>query len=1081
MSGPLREREEAYELLAAETGRARAGTGRLVLLRGATGTGRTAVLEAAVEHAEAHGMRVLRARCSPEDTALPFSAVLQFLGPVSEFADLSVNADERASAARLWRLLRSYAAEGPLLVAVDDVHLADGASRRWLTEAARRIDGLPALLVVTERSQYDIAPPSAGLTHALSPTLVRTHTLAPLTDASAAALVRTACPDVSPHWVDDCVRAGAGSPLLLHALLDDLRAAGRPTTLPETSAALYPGAYPAAVSWWLDSTGTTTAEVARALAALDEGWSATGPGAAPNGTPRDLSGSAPGGIGTGSPATTPDGTSDGSRVSTSYGASSGRSASTPGGVRSGSPATRPGGISSGAAASVLGGAWSGFLASTSYGTSYGTSSGPSVSTPGGIRSGPSAHVPECPRRDPSASSSGPTHAPFPVPALNSVRVPAPTLTPDPAWTDLPCLLAEMTGADPARVTGWLTAMARLGLLRPDAGGRPRYAHPLLRDAVLTGVSAARRQAVHRAAAEAMLRRGAETETVARQLLRADTVGAPWAMAVLQESATMAVHAARGADAVAYLRRALDEPMSDDARQRLLIELGSLEYAVQLSSASSASPAGLSRFIEALRLPGEPRNRVRAALALGTALVGRGKARAAVEALRTLDDELTGRPDLVRTVQNASALLSDHDQAVRQEVYRCLSDTAERSPELIDTAGQALLVRHAATAGLTSAQDAMKRVLALLAEPADPLTEPFLLGTAAAVAQWADELDEAERLVARGLAGQRPSLLHPMHRALLDTRTDIAAARGDHVWLLAGADNGAWPVERGSGPSNADAHTLLALVETGRTEEAWRLADAFELSRAPDSWELNRFLYARGVLRAATGDPAGALHEFLECGRRQAAREVVSPVVTPWRTAAAECRLALGSPEEALALAEEELRLARVWNTPRTVGRSLRVLGTATGGRRGLELVDEAVRILRDADVDTELIPALLAQGRRFTAAGERARARDCLREAAERAERLGAVRLRTLAEEALRVGGARRPATPLTGSGSLTDSERRIARLAADGRTNTEIADLLHLARRTVETHLTSTYRKLRIRRRAELPTALGRETRAET
>ncbi|MGV9895659.1 LuxR C-terminal-related transcriptional regulator, partial [Streptomyces tendae] len=31
-----------------------------------------------------------------------------------------------------------------------------------------------------------------------------------------------------------------------------------------------------------------------------------------------------------------------------------------------------------------------------------------------------------------------------------------------------------------------------------------------------------------------------------------------------------------------------------------------------------------------------------------------------------------------------------------------------------------------------------------------------------------------------------------------------------------------------------------------------------------------------------------------------------------------------------------------------------------------------------------------------------------------------------------------------------------IAELAADGRTNTEIADLLHLARRTVETHLTS-------------------------
>lgn len=122
----------------------------------------------------------------------------------------------------------------------------------------------------------------------------------------------------------------------------------------------------------------------------------------------------------------------------------------------------------------------------------------------------------------------------------------------------------------------------------------------------------------------------------------------------------------------------------------------------------------------------------------------------------------------------------------------------------------------------------------------------------------------------------------------------------------------------------------------------------------------------------------------------------------------------------------------------------------------------------------ELVAALLAQGRRLTAAGERARARECLRTAARKAERLGVVRLRTLAETALREGGARRAATVRTGSGSLTGSELRIARLAADGRTNAEIAGLLHLARRTVETHLASPYKKLGIRRRAELGQALA-------
>ncbi|NED71910.1 hypothetical protein G3I51_06050, partial [Streptomyces sp. SID9944] len=53
-----REHREAVELIAARAARARAGSGALVVLRGATGTGRTTVLEAAGRAAEAHGMRV---------------------------------------------------------------------------------------------------------------------------------------------------------------------------------------------------------------------------------------------------------------------------------------------------------------------------------------------------------------------------------------------------------------------------------------------------------------------------------------------------------------------------------------------------------------------------------------------------------------------------------------------------------------------------------------------------------------------------------------------------------------------------------------------------------------------------------------------------------------------------------------------------------------------------------------------------------------------------------------------------------------------------------------------------------------
>ncbi|WP_089100316.1 helix-turn-helix transcriptional regulator [Streptomyces hyaluromycini] len=903
MTQPSPELADAMHLLAEEAERTRSGGGRLVLLRGATGTGRTTVLEAAAEQAAALGLKVLRARCSPGDTSISFATVLQLLGPVPEFADLAVDGDERATAAGLWRVLRAYAEDSPLLVAVDDVHLADAPSHRWLVESARHIDRLPILLVVSERSQYDLDPPAPGFTHTLPPALVRTHTLAPLAPAAAAARVRAKFPDASRLWTDACVHAAAGSPLLLGALLDDL-AESRHPDVPETTAALYPGAYPAAVQWLLDSAGPATTEVARALAVLEE--------------------------------------------------------------------------------------------------------------------------------DPGTCL---------------------------AENEITPLLAELADADPTRVAGWLTAMTNLGLLTLGADGRPHFPHPLLRDAILAGVPAARRRTAHRAIAEAMLHQDAPAEAVARQLLATGPVDAPWALPLLQDAAAVALYEDRAEDAVGYLRRALEEPLSGGHRQRLLTELGSLEYAAPRSSAA------IPRLAEAVRLPAAPQDRVRAAVALGTALTGRGRTRKAVELLHSVDVELDGHPDLVRTLHTASVLLSDQDQEVRQEVYRRLSETADRSPELVGTAGQALLVRHAASAGLTSARDAMRQLRSLLAEPADPLTEPFLVGTAATVAQWADELDEANRLVDRGLAGQRPDLLHPMHQALLNSRTDIAAARADYARLAVVPD--------AVTPTNSHAHTLVALVETGRTAQAAGLVAGIDLREAPDSWELNRFLYARGVVRAAAGDAAAALHDFLECGRRQTAREVISPVVTPWRTAAAECRLALDRPLEAIALAEEELRLARVWGTPRTVGRALRVLGTATGGRRGLELTEEAVRLLRDGGpAGTEPALALIALGRQLTAAGEAARARDCLREAEEHAERLGAVRLLELAEGILRKGGAR-SARRRTGAASLTGSERRIAELAAEGRTNVEIAALLHLARRTVETHLTHTYRKLGIRRRTDLRPAL--------
>ena len=56
---------------------------------------------------------------------------------------------------------------------------------------------------------------------------------------------------------------------------------------------------------------------------------------------------------------------------------------------------------------------------------------------------------------------------------------------------------------------------------------------------------------------------------------------------------------------------------------------------------------------------------------------------------------------------------------------------------------------------------------------------------------------------------------------------------------------------------------------------------------------------------------------------------------------------------------------------------------------------------------------------------------------------------------------------------ALTPSERRIAELAAEGRSNKEVATALFLSPKTVEFHLGNAYRKLGVGNRTELAVRL--------
>jgi DNA-binding NarL/FixJ family response regulator len=193
-------------------------------------------------------------------------------------------------------------------------------------------------------------------------------------------------------------------------------------------------------------------------------------------------------------------------------------------------------------------------------------------------------------------------------------------------------------------------------------------------------------------------------------------------------------------------------------------------------------------------------------------------------------------------------------------------------------------------------------------------------------------------------------------------------------------------------------------------------------------------------------------------------------------------LRLGERGRAGELADAELVDARAFGAPRAVGIALRVAGLAHGGKQGLELLSESAAVLRASPALLERARSLAELGAALRRAGYRADAREPLAEALDLAARCGARPIAARAREELKATGARPRREWRTGVEALTPSELRVARLAAEGKTNREIAYALYVTLKTVERHLARAYGKLDIAGRSELPNALeGEKSRAGT
>ncbi len=134
---------------------------------------------------------------------------------------------------------------------------------------------------------------------------------------------------------------------------------------------------------------------------------------------------------------------------------------------------------------------------------------------------------------------------------------------------------------------------------------------------------------------------------------------------------------------------------------------------------------------------------------------------------------------------------------------------------------------------------------------------------------------------------------------------------------------------------------------------------------------------------------------------------------------------------------------------------------------------EAVEVLEGSGAELELAQALVDLGMLLRHEGDRVEARERLSRGLDLAARCGAAPLAARAREELAASGARPRRDRISGRDSLTPSELRLARLAAEGHSNRGIAQDLYLSEKTVEMHLSRAYRKLGIGGRAELAGAL--------
>ncbi|MFE5654998.1 AAA family ATPase [Streptomyces sp. NPDC056517] len=613
------------------------------------------------------------------------------------------------------------------------------------------------------------------------------------------------------------------------------------------------------------------------------------------------------------------------------------------------------------------------------------------------------------------------------------------------------VLARLLTSEQRTVVEALNALAETGLLRSGW-----FSHQAARAAALSGLGGEALAALYERTALLLHSDGAVPSEVAERLVAAGGIAENWSVDVLRNAAWQALREGNPSRAAEFLEVA--RQACGDAQERAEV-MGALVRVLWLTKPTAVT----SLLVPLYSLLQDGSLATRDIVALSTFLAWQGRADEAALALDRVEmkeDEcdLTGAAELALARQWIRWVVPFKGTDGAEE-----TSSTRRPEQKVECESWSDLAK--------SAEQVLQCCRIADALPVTVLSALLVLtfdDRLDAAQAWCETLrPEAEALQAVAWV----AMLAAVQGLVAVRRGDLVDAERHSRRAVTVMPQHNWGAALGL-PLSCLVHATTAM---GKTDEAETLIkEALPEARRNPFWL--HFLHARGRFYIENNRPYAALADFQTCGRLLSGTVLDHANFVPWRSDLAEAWLRLDDARSAKGVLDEQLTLANVDNK-RVRGRTLRITAATLKQPARASMLRDAVKVLLDSGDRLELALALADSSDAELECGHFAEFRLISHQAKRMAKMCGAEPLYWRLQNS---GSAEEPGeTPTLRKtihrfALLSEAERKVAALAAQGRSNREISQTLFITVSTVEQHLTKTYRKLGVSSRFGLPVELG-------